>query len=145
MLTWLAWILFWLSVALIPLQLVLAWQVAPFTRYDKVPAELGWVAFFGMMVIMLRFLLQIPPVLMIGFRPLGGTALAVWLMLTVVAYVAIEAGMAFLYYVWMDGAINTTRGAGGRAAWILGPLYIAVLVAESAAIYGLLRAGDRVA
>jgi hypothetical protein len=142
MLNWLVWILFWLSVALIPLELLLTWQVPPFTRYDKVPAELGWAAFFGMMIILLRFLLQVPPVLTIGFRPVGaGTSLAAWLILTVVAYVAIEAGMAFLYYLWMDRATDTTHGAADRAVWILGPLYLAALIAESAAIYWLLRSG----
>jgi hypothetical protein len=143
MLTWLVWIFFWLSVALVPLELLFAWQVPPFTRYDKVPAELGWAAFFGMMVILLRFLLQVPPVLMIGFRPVGaGASLAVWLILTVVVYVAIEAGMAFLYYLWMDRATDTTHGATDRAVWILGPLYLAALIAESGAIYWLLRSGS---
>jgi hypothetical protein len=146
MLIWLVWILFWLSVALIPLDLLLLWQVPPFTHYDKVPAELGWAAFFGVMVIMLRFLLQAAPIVMIGFRPAGiGVPLVVWLILTLVAYVVIEAGSAFLYFLWMQRATDTTYGAADRAVWVLGPLYFALLVAESGAIFWLLRSGNNVA
>jgi hypothetical protein len=142
MLDWFVWILFWLSAALIPLALLLHWEVPPFTRYDTVPAELGWAGVFGMAIIMLRFLVQAAPVLMIAFRPAAaGVPLLVWLALTIIAYVVAEVGLAFVYFLWMTRATDTSHGAADRAVWILGPLYMAMLVVESAAIFWLLRGG----
>jgi hypothetical protein len=142
MLMWLAWGLFWLSVALVPIDLLFHIQAPPFTRYEKVPAEAGWIGLFGMFFILLRFLLQVPPVLAAAFRPApAGLPPLVWLLLIPVAYLVVEVGLAFAYYVWMSRATDTTYGAQDRAVWVLGPVYFLALIAESGALYWLLRSG----
>lgn len=139
-LTWLAWILFGLSAALIPLNLLLHWQVPPFTRYDKVPDELAWAFVFGIAFTIVRFLLQILPVLLIAFRPaVAGVPLLAWLVLSLVAYVAVEVGLALLYYIWLHLTVDVRRT--DFIAGMLGPAYFLGLIAESAAIYWLLRSG----
>jgi hypothetical protein len=138
MLAWLAWILFWLSAALIPLNLLLHRQVPPFTRYDKVPDELAWAFAFGIAFTIVRFLLQLLPILLIAFRPaVADVPVLAWLVLSFVAYVAVEAGLALLYYLWLHLAVDVRRT--DFIAGMPGPAYFLGLIAESSAIFWLLR------
>ena len=133
------WIEFWLSVALIPLDLWLHHQVPPFRRYDKLPAEIAVAGVLGVTVIAARLFLQIAPVWHIGWEPpaIAVSGLA-WLILTLVVFAVIEVVLLVLYIAWV-GSFTGSR-IPPSAARVLGPTYFLGLILESGIIYWLLEA-----
>ena len=133
------WIQFWLSVALIPLDLWLHHQVPPFRRYDKLPAEIAVAGILGVTVIAVRLFLQIAPVWQIGWGPPAfAMSGVVWLVLTLVAFAVIEVVLLVLYIAWV-GSFTGSR-IPPSAAWVLGPAYFIGQILESGIIYRLLEA-----
>jgi len=131
------WIQFWLSVALIPLDLWLHHQVPPFRRYHKLPAEIAVAGVLGMTVIAVRLFLQIAPVWQIGQGPPAmAVSGIVWLALTLAVFALVEVGLLALYIVWVGSFTQSTIPRS--AARVAGPVYVLGLILESGVIYWLL-------
>jgi ABC-type cobalamin transport system permease subunit len=135
------WIQFWLSVALIPLDIWLHHQVPPFRRYDKLPAEIAVAGVLGIAVIGGRLVLQMAPVWQVGRGPpaIDVPAFA-WLAITVAAFVVIEIALLVLYIAWV-GSFTGSR-IPLSAARLLGPAYFLGIVVESVMIWTFLRMSD---
>ncbi len=136
----LTWVLFWLTVALIPFSLWLHHPVPPFPWHHRGPVKTSRAWLFGLLVILLRFLGQFPAVVSIGIGPaLIDLAPATWLLLTLAMFLAVEVGLALLHHAWMDRATGVDR-LQRRSVRLLGPAYFLGLVAESTVLYLLLLA-----
>lgn len=134
----LTWVLFWLTVALIPFALWLHHPVPPFPWHHRGPVKTSRAWLFGLLVILLRFLGQLPAVVRIANGPPPvELAPAAWLALTLAVFFFVEVALALLHHVWMDHATGVDR-LQRRSVRVLGPGYFLGLVAESATIGTLL-------
>ena len=137
----LTWIAFWLSVALIPLSVWLHRWIPPLSWSNTSAANTSGSWLFGLVVIAVRFLLQVPAVFQIGFRPLTAAAPGgVWLVLTFVVFIAVEAALALLHTTWLDRATGADRRSR-PSIHLVAPGYFLALVVESVALGWLLQAG----
>lgn len=136
----LTWILFWLTVALIPFALWLHHPVPPFPWHHRGPVKTSRAWLFGLLVILLRFLGQLPAVVSISLGP-PPTDLApgLWLALTLAVFLVVEVALALLHHAWMDRATGIDR-LQRRSVRVLGPGYFLGLIAESTVLCLLLRA-----
>lgn len=131
-------IAFWLSVALIPFALWLHHPIPPFPWHHRGPVKTSRAWLFGLLVIVLRFLLQLPAVLQIGGGvPPVAVPPGLWMVLAPAVFIAADVGLGFLHHAWMDRATGVGR-LQRRSVRILGPAYFLGLIAESLAIGWLL-------
>jgi hypothetical protein len=134
----LTWILFWLTVVLIPFALWLHHPVPPFPWHYRGPVKTSRAWLFGLLVILLRFLGQLPAIVSIGIGPPPiDLTPATWLLLTLAMFLVAEVALALLHHAWMDRATGIDR-LQRRSVRVLGPAYFLGLVAESTAIGTLL-------
>ncbi|HJQ58886.1 MAG TPA: hypothetical protein VJ890_18410 [Vineibacter sp.] len=134
------WVVFWLSVALIPVSIWLHLAIPPFSwqRKGVVKTSRAWL--FGLVVIALRFLLHAALMVRIAGHPLvAGLPAAAWTILSVLAFLAIEVALGLLHHVWIDRATGADRFERPSVR-VLGPLYFAAMLAQSLALFLLLRA-----
>jgi hypothetical protein len=138
----LIWIVFWLSVALIPLSIWLHRWLPPLDWSNTSAANTSGSWLFGLVVMGVRLLLQLPLVIEIALRPLAaGVPRGIWLFLSLAVFVAVEAALGFLHTGWMNRATAADRRRRRTSIRILGPAYFLGLTLESAAIGWVLWAG----
>lgn len=136
----LVWGFFWLSVALIPFALWLHHPIPPFPWHHRGPVKTSRAWLFGLLVIVLRFLLQLPAVVRIGAGPaIVDVSPGAWMASALGAFVAMDVALGLLHHVWMDTATGLDR-LRRKSVWILGPGYFLGLMLESFAV-GWLLAG----
>jgi hypothetical protein len=134
------WVVFWLSVALIPVTLWLHLPIPPFSwqRKGVVMTSRAWL--FGLVIIALRFLLHIPLMVRIAGHPMtAGLSAGAWAIVSVAAFTVVEVALGVLHHVWIDRATGADRFQRPSVR-VLGPTYFLALIAESAAFFWLLRA-----
>ncbi len=137
----LTWIAFWLSVALIPLSIWFHRWIPPFTWSNTSAANTSRSWLFGLVVIGVRLLLQLPAIFQLGLRPPAiAVPSGVWLILTFVVFLAVEATLALLHTTWLDRATGADR-RNRPSIRLLAPGYFLALALESTAVGWLLRAG----
>jgi hypothetical protein len=134
------WIVFWLSVALIPVTIWLHVPIPPFSwqRKGVVKTSRAWL--FGLVVIALRFLLHATLMVRIAGRPWAdGLPIGASTLLSVLVFVAVEVALGLLHHVWINRATGADRFQRPSVR-VLGPLYFVALIMQSAAFFMLLHA-----